>query len=205
MDIIIEKSLKHSMTYQEYRDLLKQLVENKSTTGFEKTETNINYTKLNDRRMNRWDKTLKLDYQAIEATQRLHDHVTWLVIVESWCGDAAHVLPVINKLANENKNIDLRIVLRDENEDLMNLFLTDGTRSIPKLIMINDFTGEVTETYGPRPTIATNMVNEYKAKHGKLSPEFKEDLQRWYNHNKGKNIIEDLTKMLCGVEPSICQ
>ena len=205
MDIIIEKSLKHSMTYQEYRDLLKQLVENKSTTGFEKKETNINYTKLNDRRMNRWDKTIKLDYQAIEATQRLHDHVTWLVIVESWCGDAAHVLPVINKLANENKNIDLRIVLRDENEDLMNLFLTDGTRSIPKLIMINDFTGEVTETYGPRPTIATNMVNEYKAKHGKLSPEFKEDLQRWYNHNKGKNIIEDLTKMLCGVEPSICQ
>ena len=71
--------------------------------------------------------------------------------------------------------------------------------------MINDHTGHVVETYGPRPSLATQMVNNYKAEHGRLSPEFKEDLQRWYNQNKGENIIEDLTKMLCGVEPSICQ
>lgn len=205
MNPIIEKSLNHSMTYEEYRDLIKQLVEKHSTTGFEKTEANINFTMLNDRRMRRWDKTLKLNDQAVEAAQRLHEHVTWLVITESWCGDAAHVLPVFNKLVETNRNIDLRIVLRDENENLMNMFLTNGTSSIPKLIMINDHTGHVVETYGPRPSLATQMVNNYKAEHGRLSPEFKEDLQRWYNQNKGENIIEDLTKMLCGVEPSICQ
>ena len=205
MNPIIEKSLKHSMTYQEYIDLIKQLVQKNGTTGFEKTEANIKYTKLNERRMSRWAKTLNLNDEVIEAAQRLHDHVTWLVIVESWCGDAAHVLPVFNKLANTNQKIDLRIVLRDENEDLMNMFLTNETRSIPKLIMINDETEEVTDTYGPRPSEATKYVNDFKAMHGKLTLEFKEELQRWYNQNKGENIIEDLTKMLCAVEPNICQ
>jgi len=205
MNSIIEKSLLKSMSYQEYRDLIKQLANKNGTTGFDKNEALVGYTKLNERRMKRWDKTLKLNEQAIEATQNLQDHVTWLVITESWCGDAAHILPVINKLANQNENIDLKIVLRDENEDLMNMFLTNGTRSIPKLIMINDKTEEVTDIYGPRPSTATKKVNDYKAKHGKLTPEFKEELQRWYNQDKGKGTIDDLTKMLCEVEPTICQ
>ncbi|MEJ2112205.1 MAG: thioredoxin family protein [Flavobacteriaceae bacterium] len=205
MNSIIEKSLQKSMSYQEYRDLIKQLANKNGTTGFDKNEALVGYTKLNERRMKRWDKTLKLNEQAIEATQSLQDHVTWLVITESWCGDAAHILPVINKLANQNENIDLKIVLRDENEDLINMFLTNGTRSIPKLIMINDKTEEVTDTYGPRPSIATKKVNDYKAKHGKLTPEFKEELQRWYNQDKGKGTIDDLTKMLCEVKPTICQ
>jgi len=205
MNSIIEKSLQKSMSYQEYRDLIKQLANKNGTTGFDKNEALVGYTKLNERRMKRWDKTLKLNEQAIEATQSLQDHVTWLVITESWCGDAAHILPAINKLANQNENIDLKIVLRDENEDLMNMFLTNGTRSIPKLIMINDKTEEVTDIYGPRPSIATKKVNDYKAKHGKLTPEFKEELQRWYNQDKGKGTIDDLTKMLCEVEPTICQ
>jgi len=62
--------------------------------------------------------------------------------------------------------------------------------------MLNDETGEVISTYGPRPSEATNLVNEYKEKHGKLTPEFKEDLQQWYNKNKGKNIIEDMIAVL---------
>ena len=205
MNSIIENSLDKSMSYQEYRDLVKQLVAKNSTTGPDKTAALAEYTKLNDRRMNRWDKTLKLTEESIAATNKLHDHVTWLVITESWCGDAAHVMPVISKMADLNDNIDLKVVLRDENEDLMNQFLTNGTMSIPKMIMINDKTGEVTDTYGPRPSEATKMVNDYKSKHGKLTPEFKEDLQRWYNQDKGKGTIKDLTGMLCEVEPTICQ
>jgi len=205
MNSTIKNSLANSMSYQEYRTLVKQLVAENSSTGNEKTEALANYTKLNDRRMNRWDKTLKLTDEAKEATLKLHDHVTWLVITESWCGDAAHVMPVISKMADLNDNIDLKVVLRDENDDLMNQFLTNGTKSIPKMIMINDETGEVTDTYGPRPHVATKMVNDYKNEHGKLTPEFKEELQHWYNQDKGRGTIKDLTKMLCEVEPSICQ
>jgi thiol-disulfide isomerase/thioredoxin len=118
------------------------------------------------------------------------------VITESWCGDAAHVNPVINKVAEQNPNIDLKFVLRDENPELMDVFLTNGGRAIPKLIMIDNVSGEVTNTFGPRPSIVTQMVVDYKTEHGMLTPEFKEDLQLWYNKNKGQNIIEDLVSLL---------
>ena len=84
-----------------------------------------------------------------------------------------------------------RILLRDENPELMNEFLTNGNQAIPKLIQIID--NKVTKTWGPRPTIATKMVADYKSEHGKLDPEFKKDLQVWYNKNKSQNVIEDLT------------
>ena len=150
-------------------------------------------------------KKLEISDEQRDIISELDIKVIWLVITESWCGDAAHVMPVISKMADLNDNIDLKVVLRDENEDLMNQFLTNGTMSIPKMIMINDKTGVVTDTYGPRPSEATKMVNDYKSKHGKLTPEFKEDLQRWYNQDKGKGTIKDLTGMLCEVEPTICQ
>ena len=87
-------------------------------------------------------------------------------------------------------------MLRDDNDDLMNQFLTNGGRAIPKLIMIDDSTKEVIDTFGPRPALATKMVNDYKLKHGKITPEFKEDLQRWYNKDKGQNVLNDLVEIL---------
>ena len=139
---IIEKSLKSSLSYSEYRQLVEDLSVQNSTTGNVKTEALAEYTKLNDRRMKRWDKTLKISEETQERIKALNKKVTWLVLTESWCGDAAHVVPVINKVAEINKNIDLRLVLRDENEDLMNAFLTNGGKGIPKLIAIENESGK---------------------------------------------------------------
>ena len=154
--------------------------------------------------MKRWDKTVKISEEAKTFVSGLQHQMTWLVITESWCGDAAHVVPVINKLAELNDNIKLHVVLRDENLSLMDQYLTNGGRAIPKLLMIDDETGDVVNTFGPRPSEATNLVNDYKQKHGTLTPEFKEELQFWYNKNKGQNIIEDITQKLCELEPSMC-
>jgi hypothetical protein len=87
----------------------------------------------------------------------------------------------------------------------MDQFLTHGSRSIPKLIMIDNETGTILKTYGPRPTEATNYVNRYNAMYGSLTPEFKEDLQHWYNNNKGQNIIDDVTEILSELQPNFCQ
>ncbi|EPR73230.1 Thioredoxin [Winogradskyella psychrotolerans RS-3] len=105
-------------------------------------------------------------------------------------------MPIINKVAELNGNIDYKVVLRDENEALMDQFLTNGGKSIPKLIMLDTETNTVIDSFGPRPTVATNMVQAYKAEHGMLTPEFKEDLQRWYNKDKGQSTIEDLVGLL---------
>ena len=86
--------------------------------------------------------------------------------------------------------------MRDENPELMDLFLTFGSRSVPKLIIIDDETGEVINTYGPRPSEATSFVNRYKAMYGALTPEFKEDLQQWYNKDKGQNVISDIMNLI---------
>ena len=204
MSLIIKNSLQKSTSYQTYRDLVKQLAVQESTTGTEKTENLVEYTKLNDRRMKRWDKTLKVSDDFKTKIAEFKEKVTWLVITESWCGDAAHIMPAINKVAELNENISFKTVLRDENEDLMNLFLTNGNKSIPKLIMIDDASGEVVSTFGPRPNIATQLVNDYKAEFGALTPEFKQDLQVWYNKDKGESTIEDLTQMLCELEPTVC-
>ncbi|MEC3906591.1 thioredoxin family protein [Tamlana sp. 2201CG12-4] len=202
---IIKESLKRSMSYQSYRDLVKQMAEENSNTGIEKTEALANYTKLNDRRMKRWDKTVKVSEEAQQRISEFSNDVTWLVITESWCGDAAHVLPALYKVADLNDHIDFKVVLRDVNPELMDAFLTNGNKAIPKVIMIDNESGEVIDTYGPRPSEATNYVKRFKAKHGALTPEFKEDLQHWYNKNKGQNVIEDITLKLCKLEPSVCQ
>ncbi len=192
----IEESLKKSLSYSEYRKLVEELTIQNSTTGNDKSEALAEYTKLNEKRMKRWDKTLKISQETQDSIKAINKKLTWIVLTESWCGDAAHIVPVINKVAEINGNIDLRLVLRDENEDLMNMFLTNGGKAIPKLIAIEKETGNVINTFGPRPFEAIKLVNEYKEKFGTLTPEFKQDLQVWYNKDKGQNTISELQNLL---------
>ena len=192
---IIADSLTKSMSYPEYRQLVDNFTENNMTTGLDKSEAMVEFTKLNQRRMKRWDKTLKVSEDAIQAIKKFNKKTTWLLITESWCGDAAHIVPAINKVAELNDNIDLKLVLRDVNDDLINAFLTNGGKAIPKLIALDENLN-VIDTFGPRPNYATKLVEEYKAEFGKLTPEFKEELQRWYNKDKGQSTIEDLVELL---------
>ncbi|KFB01532.1 thioredoxin [Mangrovimonas yunxiaonensis] len=196
MKEIIENSLETSMSYNEYITLVDYLVLNNKTTGAESTEDLVNYTALNQKRMSRWDKRLTLTESQKEQLKAFDKPMIWLAITESWCGDAAHVMPVINKVAEQSENINLRVVLRDEHPELMDLFLTNGARAVPKLIMLDADTKKVINTFGPRPSAATQMVSDYKAAHGQITPEFKEDLQLWYNKDKGKTAASDLLKLL---------
>ena len=193
---IIDRSLKKAHSYDDYRLLLDQLVEKQGTTGPNQSENLVNYTMLNQRRFKRWEKTLKISGEHLQKVQEVKTGQEWIVITESWCGDAANLMPVMEKLANLNKNISIKVVLRDENPELMDEFITDGNRSIPKLISRDQQSKDLLFTYGPRPSIATKIVKDYKAEYGKLTPEFKEDLQRWYNKDKGQTAMNDLIELL---------
>ena len=116
---LVEFNMQKCITYKGYRDLVAQLVEDQGTTGKDKSEAMVNYTVLNNRRMKRWDKTIKVSHDVVDKVINYNGDVTWLVLTESWCGDAAHVIPVINKLAELNNGIDLKLILRDENEECM--------------------------------------------------------------------------------------
>lgn len=196
MKNIIESSLENSLSYLEYRDLISDLLAEGKSTGENQSESYFNYSKLGNARMKRLDKTFKLSEDAIKNIQNSQKNHTWIVLTEGWCGDAAHALPVMDKISKISKNVDLKIVLRDENEALMSQFLTNGSKSIPKLVAIDSVTKEVINTWGPRPSIATKKVNDYKAANGTLDADFKEELQVWYNKNKGENIENDLLSLL---------
>ena len=146
--------------------------------------------------MKRLDKTFHLSKKATKNVENLPEKYIWLVITEGWCGDAAQILPIINKMAEASENIDLRIVLRDENESLINHFLTNNGKAIPKLILLNAETKEVLGDWGPRPKEAAKMVAEQKEKFGSLDANFKKELQNWYNTSKGVAIENDLLQLL---------
>jgi hypothetical protein len=187
---IIEDSLKKTTSYLDYRALVHNLLAEGKSTGQEQSEDLTKYSLLNDRRMERLDKKIKISHETIQEFQKIKQPQTWLVITESWCGDAAQNLPVLNKIAATTDHINLKVVLRDENLALMDLFLTNGGRSIPKLIAL-DKDNNVIDSWGPRPTAATKMVADYKEKNGALDSEFKQDLQVWYNKDKGQSVQED--------------
>ena len=195
MGTIIKESLAISTSYDEYRKKVGNLIEEGKSTGLNQSADLLNYSTLNDARMNRLDKKITLTDATIDALKSTKEKQTWLLITEGWCGDAAQIGPVINKMSLESEKVDLKVVLRDENDALMNQFLTNGTKSIPKLVVLNA-NDEVISSWGPRPSLATKMVNDYKIKNGGLDADFKRDLQVWYNKDKGENIQDDLVAFL---------
>jgi thiol-disulfide isomerase/thioredoxin len=190
----LEKGISESLTYNDYRELVANLLGQKKSTTKNGDESLVGYSKLNNSRMKRLDKTFKLDEEVKQKVKTIENKVTWVVLTEGWCGDAAQNIPIINKIAEENENIELKLVLRDENPELINEFLTNGNQSIPKLIQIED--GKVTKKWGPRPSIATKMIADYKAEHGVVDAEIKKDLQLWYNKDKGLNTVDDIMELL---------
>ena len=193
---LVIASLKSAISYGEYRTLVADHVEQGTSTGPEQSEALANYTVLSHARMKRLDKTVKIPDTVARQFSKAKGNYTWVVLTESWCGDAAQSMPAMNQLANLAPNIDLKVVLRDDNLDLMDAFLTNGSRSIPKLLVFDQDKQTVLQTWGPRPSVATEMVNAYKKEHGQLTPEFKKDLQVWYNKDKSQSIIEDLTLLI---------
>lgn len=192
---LIQASLSKAISYQDYRKLVSKLASEEKSTGPEQTEALANYTVLNDRRMKRFDKTVKIDAETVSKIAAITDRITMLVLTESWCGDAAPTLPVMNKIAEINEKIDLKVVLRDENPELINRFLTDGAMSIPKLIFL-DAENKPFGSWGPRPEPAAQTVHDHKQKHGELLPEIKEEIQLWYNKDKGQTTLRELLALL---------
>ena len=196
MKSIVEKSLLNGISYSNYRKHIKSLLIQGKSTGKEQSEALTHYSELNEARMNRLEKTVKISTEIIQKLNQINGDYIWLVISEGWCGDAAQILPVIYKMAELSEKIDLKIVFRDENDDLMNLFLTNGTKSIPKLIILDKNTLEVLGDYGPRPIGANQFMLDYKKEFGMIDEKAKSELQMWYFKDKGLSIQNEILELL---------
>ena len=195
MKSIIQSALQNSHSYTEYRNIVSKLISEGKSTGKEQSADLLHYSELNEVRMKRLEKTLKLDLEVEKALQNLKSKQTWLVISEGWCGDAAQILPIIKLMSEASENIDLKLVFRDENDALMSQFLTNGAKSIPKLLLLDEAFNLINH-WGPRPEGAKNLIIEYKANHGIVDEAAKIALQKWYLDDKGISTMKEIVAIL---------
>ena len=195
MNANIAKALTKSYTYNDYRAMVSKLIAEGKSTGNTQSDDLLHYSELNETRMNRLEKTIKITDEVQEQLNQLDKKQTWLVIAEGWCGDAAQILPIINKMVESSKNIDLKIVLRDENDYLMNDFLTNGNQAIPKLILLDE-ENNIIGDFGPRPEPARKLIADYKEKNGVVDEPIKVELQKWYLNDKGVSTQNEIMQLI---------
>lgn len=154
----------------------------------------LNYTKLNWSRMNRWLKHGELLPEVKETINEVTSKQQWIIITEPWCGDAAHVVPFLQMISELNPLIEVTYELRDSEPFRINDYLTNGGKSIPKLI-IRDEDGNDLATWGPRPVEAQQL--NYRLKEENASgEEIKTTLQKWYNDDHGVAIQQEVIALV---------
>lgn len=196
MKTIYQNAWNNSFAYNDYLKLVDDKIEQKLSTGHEQNELLTDFTKLNRVRIKRLDKTQQLLPEVIEAVKKISEKQLWMVLTESWCGDAAQNIPVLKKIADENPLIDLRLVLRDDNDELMQKYLTNGGRSIPKLIAVSEDMEKELFTWGPRPAAAQVEVKRLLDEQGGFNDVVKEGIQLWYNNDKGISMQKEMMELL---------
>lgn len=189
-----ESYILKGMSYDVYLALIHDLVSEGHTTGSNQSEELVAYTKLNLQRMERIQKTVHITPELEAKVKAISSPQTWLCITEAWCGDAAQNLPVFARLAELNNNIKLRLVLRDENLDLIDRYLTNGGRAIPKVIAIAH--EKELWSWGPRPAAMQEKVLAYKQNPDFSHDEFVIQLHTWYAHNKTMDLQAELQKIV---------
>lgn len=187
------------LTYSIYRVLVDTLLENGKTTGTDHTEAMVHYSKMNVQRMNRVDKTAVLNEAMVAAISKLKKTYQLLVITEGWCGDAAQLIPIFQKMTEQvPEKFTLRLVLRDAHLPLIDAHLTNGGRAIPILLVLDE-TGELITKWGPRPEILQGFLPQWKAESVDMF-EAAEKLHLWYARDKTQTTQLELSSLISGLE-----
>ncbi len=191
------KAVEPLYTFPQFLAFCEQLVAEGRTSGPNQSEFLIFFTKLNYQRMVRWNRTAELLPETVLAVQKAPAQ-QWFVITEAWCGDSAQNLPLIAKIAEAaGSRITLQILLRDEHPELMDAYLTNGSRSIPKLVAFDEASGTELFTWGPRPQSADALYQGWKKDPaGRDFESFEKELHTWYARDKGHETQAELTRLL---------
>jgi hypothetical protein len=192
--VITSGHLQKAITYVQYREMIDKLLAENKTTGNDHSEAMVAYTRMNLHRMRRVEKTVLGD-KMVQVMLSVQTPMTWVVLTEAWCGDAAQSLPAIVKIADASPLVEVKLLLRDENLDVMDAYLTNGGRSIPKLIALKTDTMEVLGTWGPRPEPAHKLYLEMKEQNLPFN-EFAEKLHGWYAKDKSRTLQQELIALI---------
>lgn len=187
--------MKEAMTYLDFQHLMESLVSQGQTTGPEQTEHRISYTRLNLQRMHRIGETVKIDTELITAVQAIKDKYVWLILVEAWCGDVAQNIPAIIKAAGFSDQIKTRLILRDQYPEVMDQYLTEGSRSIPKLVCFREDDFSEVFSWGPRPLPVQQLFKKLRTEAVDVNDIY-EQLHLWYSKDKTRTLQNELLVLI---------
>lgn len=180
------------MTWNEYTSLFDTILNSENNVAPYNDSEYVNYVKMNQSRMNRWLKSDILNEELVQKIEAISSPQEWIVITEPWCGDAAHNVPVLAMLSERNPLIDFKIELRDNGKNMIDSYLTNGGKSIPKLIVRNE-KGEDLFTWGPRPAACQQIYYNFKQTDLPILEKHKR-IQTWYSKDKCVSLQAELIK-----------
>ncbi len=182
------------MDFQSYLQYFREITEGISTLKPYDEPHYKDYTKLNFSRMNRWLKTGVVNESLVNLIKNIKAPQTWITITEPWCGDAAHSVPFIHLISELSPLINAEYELRDSPPFRIEKYLSNGSKSIPVLIVKNQH-GDDIFTWGSRPAEAELLRNDLISR--KTDPEeIRTALQQWYNKDKGHSLQKELLELL---------
>ncbi|RYG14967.1 MAG: thioredoxin family protein [Chitinophagaceae bacterium] len=188
------------MNYSSYRELVHSLLLAGKTTGEDSSEAMLHYTKMNEQRMNRVEKTTVLTVDVLSAIANIKKPYKFLVITEGWCGDAAQIVPIINQIVSAApEKFSLKLVLRDQNLPLIDTHLTNGGRAIPVLLILDENNELALPKWGPRPAILQTLLSDWKQETSDMMV-LAERLHGWYAKDKTLATQTELVEVLRKLE-----
>ena len=194
---IVNLAKVNGTTYEDYVTRIGQ----KASGCLDLSDNDVNngcdFYRLNFQRISRINKTYRVSPELSTLLNALNFKLYWVVISEDWCGDSAQVLPYIAKIADSSDAIELRIISRDQHPEVMNQYLTDGKKSIPKLIAFDE-NGTELFSWGPRPREAAELVKQVIANGGKKEDMYQQ-LHTWYARNRGRAVETEFYNLLKNV------
>jgi len=187
MHQIITQIIENGCSYDEYIKIFEKEIGNLNSKEAEQK-------KLNYHRTLRLHKTLQISELTKALIKRIENIQLWMIITETWCGDSAQNIPIIAELAKLNPLIELKIILRDTNLNIMDHFLTNNSKSIPKLVAF-DKDGNQLFQWGPRPKEAQSLV--LNARENQIpKDEYMVSLHKWYASDRGKTTEQEIYDLL---------
>jgi hypothetical protein len=193
--MITRQQINTAIRFPEFLLLNQSLLLEGKTTGLTQTEEYVEFGRLNITRMQRLMKTVVLNGELRDILSRLSIPHTLIIITEGWCGDSAQIVPVLEHMRLACPFLDVVFLIRDENPQVMDQFLTNGARSIPKVVCVETTSLDIKWEWGPRPSELQSAVKALLAQqvtHAEKSV----FVQNWYNQNKTQAIQSEIMRLV---------
>jgi hypothetical protein len=193
--MITKEILEEALNYKEYILLLEELLKLGRTTGPIQSEDKLNAAKINLQRMRRLDKTIVLSQELLSAAKKIKNQHLIVILTEGWCGDAAQNIPIFAAIEKQAPQLEVLYILRDEHPEIMDQYLTNGTRSIPKAICVEKESMAEKFSWGPRPQALQQQVEDLLKRN---VPKADKGLfvQTWYNNDKTETTQKELAQLI---------